>query len=438
MARPLYFDQGNNAVFETVKVQTCSGQPLEVTTASGQYIYIQPATVAGDAFGRLRTSSPFTLFDSSHRYVDNNNWTTATGTGGTFTFSGAAGLVTLNVDTTSGAKVYRETKKVFPYQPGKSLQVMNTFAMASGKENLRQRVGYFSSGNGLFFEVSGEVDPYFVLRSSVSGTVVDTRVQQENWNVDKMDGTGPSAVTLDPTKAQISWFDVEWLGVGTVRAGFVINGQLIHCHSFHHANIVDGTYMTTATLPARYEIENLNTTATASTMKQICSTVLSEGGYELRGKANTISQDINSPYDLTTSGIRYPVGALRLKSTTLDAVAALKSISVLGITNNANYRWELVQGCTVSGGTWTSAGTSSPVEVNTTATGISGGVALSRGFTIGSNQGSTVVDIKDEVLKYQLERDSFTNTPTILALVVSSDSGGADVLSALNWEEVVY
>ena len=436
---PVYRESGQANLYEVIKVQTCSGQPLEVTTSSGTYTYIQPATTAGDAFGRLRTSSPFTLFDSSHRYVDNGSWATSTGVSSDATFSGAAGLVTLNVDTTSGAKVYRETKKVFPYQPGKSLQVMNTFVMASGQDNLRQRVGYFSSGNGLYFEVSGTANPYFVLRSSVSGSVSDTRVQQSSWNVDKLDGTGPSAFTLDPTKAQISWFDIEWLGVGTVRAGFVINGELVHCHSFHHANVVDGTYMTSATLPLRYEIENLGATASSSTLKQICSTVLSEGGYELRGKANTVGQAIASPYDLTTASIRYPVGALRLKSANLDAAVILNGISFLGITNNANYEWEIVKDCTLSGGAWTSAGSDSPVEFNLTASGISGGTTLTRGFSIGSNQGSTVTDItKDEILKYQLERNSFTGTPTVLALVASTQSAGADVLSALNWEEIAY
>jgi len=439
MAKPLYFDQGNNAVFETVKVQTCSGQPLEVTTASGQYTYIQPATTAGDAFGRLRTSEPFTLFDSTHRYNENGSWATSTGTGGTFSHNANEGLMDLDVTTVSGAKVYRETKKVFPYQPGKSLQVMNTFVMNAGKENLRQRVGYFSSGNGIYVEVSGTADPSFVRRSSNTGTAVDTIVTQDNWNIDKLNGNGLSGKTLDITKAQIFWVDIEWLGVGTVRAGFVIDGVLIHCHSFQHANEITSTYMTTATLPLRYEIENLDTTGGNSTLKQICSTVLSEGGYELRGKANTISQEVASPYDLTTASIRYPVGAMRLKTSAIDATVILNGISVLGITNNANYRWEIVKDCTLSGGSWTSAGSDSPVEVNLTATGISGGTALTRGFAIGSNQGSTVTDItKDEILKYQLERDSFTNTPAVLALVVSTQSAGADVLSALNWEEVVY
>lgn len=437
MARPLYFDQGNNAVFETIKVQTCSGQPLEVTTISGDYTYVKPATTAGDSFGRLRVSEPFTLFDSSHRYTDNGKWSTS---GATATFNSGEGLVDLTLDTVSGSKVYRETTRVFPYQPGKSLQVMNSFVMNSGKANLRQRVGYFSSGNGYYVEVSGTATPFFVQRSSNTGSVVNTRVAQADWNIDKLDGTGPSAYTLDITKSQLSWFDFEWLGVGTVRAGFLIDGELVHCHSFHHANNLTSTYMTTATLPCRYEIENLGATATNSTLKQICSTVLSEGGYDLRGKGRSVSQEINAPYDLTNSGVLYPTAAIRLKSSMPDAVVVLNGISVLGITNNANYRWELINGATtVSGGTWVSAGADSPVEVNTTATGISGGQSLVHGFVAGSNQGSTTTDLSTvDLFKYQLQRDSFTGTSNVLALVVSSQSAGADVLTALNWEEINY
>ena len=439
---PLYRDPLKPSnLYEVVKVQTCSGQPLEVTTASGQYTYIQPATTAGDAFGRLRTSNPYTLFDSNHRYGDNGSWNTLTGVSGTYAFSSGEGLINLNVDTTSGSKVYRETKRVFPYQPGKSLQVMNTFVMNSGQADLRQRVGYFSSGNGIFFEISGDTDPYFVIRSSVSGSVAEERVQQSGWNVDKLDGTGRSGFTLDPTKAQIFWCDIEWLGVGTVRAGFVINGELVHCHSFQHANILDSTYMTTATLPIRYEIENLDTTSVSGTLKQICSTVISEGGYELRGLGGAAGHPVNAKYDLTATGTLYPIASIRLKSTKPDAAVVLAGLSLVGTTNNATYNWQLMGGGTVSGGTWVDAGSGSAVEYNLTATGFVSGNSrrLAEGYAIGSNQGSTVTDLsKEDLFKYQLERNSFVPTFTELTVLAATDNAGADIVAALNWEEVVY
>ena len=436
---PLYRDPADTQLYEVVKVQTCSGRPLEVTTVSGNTVYIQPATTAGDAFGRLRTSSPLTLFDSSHRYHDNGLWATATGTGGTYAFSSGEGLMNLNVSTASGAKVLRETKKVCSYQPGKSLQVMNTFVMASGQANRRQRVGYFGTANGLYIELSGVSTPAFVERNSVSGSVAETRVHQADWNVDKLDGNGPSGFTLDITKAQIHWIDIEWLGLGTVRTGFVINGQLVHCHSFHHANLITSTYMTTASLPLRYEIENFGATASSGTLKQVCSTVLSEGGYELRGAQSTVTIPVASPYDLTNASTYYPVISLRLNSSYLDAIVILTAISIMGITNNASYSWKVVAGGTTSGGTWASGGVNSAVEYNISGTSFSDTNArsLAAGFTNGSNQGSAVVDIlKEALFKFQLERDSFTSTPYELTLVVASEDPGADVLATMDWEEI--
>jgi hypothetical protein len=435
----LYRDPVNHELYHVHKVQTCSGQPLEVTTVSGQYTYIAPATTAGDAFGRLRTSSPLTLFDSSHRYRDNGLWVTSTGTGGTYAFSNNEGLVNLNVTTVSGAKVFRETTKVCSYQPGKSLQIMNTFVMASGQTNLRQRVGYFGTANGIYVEVSGTSSPSFVERNSVSGSVAETRVAQTDWNIDKLDGNGPSGFTLDITKAQIHWIDIEWLGLGTVRTGFVINGQLVHCHSFHHANLITSTYMTTASLPLRYEIENLGTTANNSTLKQVCSTAISEGGYELRGAQNAVGTPVNTPYTLVTAPTGYPVISLRLKSTRLDAIIILTALSIMGITNNASYNWKVVLNGTTGGGSWSDLGADSSVEYKLDGTSFTLGVGrvLASGFTNGSNQGSAVVDIlKEALFKFQLERDTFTGTAYELTLVCSSEDNNAQVLATMDWEEI--
>jgi hypothetical protein len=311
--------------------------------------------------------------------------------------------------------------------------------MASGKANLRQRVGYFGTDNGMYIEVSGTSVPSFVERNSVSGVVAETRVPQTSWNIDKLDGNGPSGFTLDITKAQIHWTDIEWLGLGTVRTGFVINGKLVHCHSFHHANLIASTYMTTASLPVRYEIENLGTTASSSTLKQVCSTVLSEGGYELRGAQSSIGTPIASPRDLTNISTEYPVVSIRLKSSRLDAVVILTAISLMGITNNSNYNWKVIVGGTTTGGSWDNLGDDSSVEYNITGTSFTQGTGrvLAGGFATGSNQGSTVIDIlKEALFKFQLERDTFTSTATELTLACSSAQAGSDVLASLDWEEV--
>ncbi len=391
-----------------------------------------------DAFGRMRVSNPLTMFDSSHRYADNNLWVNSiTGTAAA-TFSADEGLVNLTVGSANNDQIIRETTKVFAYQPGKSLLVMNTFVFGTAKTNLRQRCGYFGASNGLYFERDG-TSLYLVERSSVSGSPVNTRVAQADWNQDKLDGTGPSGITLDASKAQILYMDVEWLGLGTVRMGFVIDGVFVPAHNFHHANLITTTYITTASLPLRYEMTNTGATASASTLKQVCSTVISEGGYELRGAQLSAGTLITTPKTLTTAGTFYPVVSIRLKTTRLDAIVILTAISILGITNNANYKWEVVASGTTTGGTWVSAGTNSAVEYNITGTAFTVGTGriLATGFFQGSNQGSNSVDIlKEALFTSQLERDPFTATAYELTLACTAASNGDQVLGSLDWEEI--
>jgi hypothetical protein len=429
--------ENDNCRYEVVKVLNPDNQLLNVSISSPQP---GKSTAATDAFGRLRISEPFTLFDSSHRYSDNGLWETSTASGGTTTFNANAGLVDLAVTTTSGSKVYRETTKVFSYQPGKSLLVLDTFVFNPAKTNLRQRVGYFGDDNGLYIELTNSTLS-FVERTSVTGSVTETRVAQTDWSVDKLDGTGPSGITLDITKAQILWMDIEWLGLGTVRLGFVIDGVFILCHNFHHANLIASTYITTASLPLRYEIENTGATASNSTLKQICSSVFSEGGYELRGAQQAIGVPVTAPTDLAVAGTYYPLVSLRLKVSPdrLDAIVILTALSILGVTNNAAYNWRVVASGTTTGGTWTSAGANTSVEYNITGTGftLDSGRILASGYTYGSNQGSTPVDIlKEALFSFQLERNSFTSTPYEITLVAASSSAGADIYASMDWEEI--
>lgn len=395
-----------------------------------------PSGMAIDAFGRARVSNPLTLFDSYNRYTFDGKFNFSNTATGTYTFSVNAAATSLTVDTTSSASVVRESKRVFAYQPGKSLQILNTFIMNPAKSGLRQRVGYFSTDNGIFLEQDGTTISW-VKRDGTTGTPVETKISQANWNIDPMDGTGPSGLILDLSKAQIQFIDIEWLGLGTVRVGFVINGQFIHCHSFHHANIIDGPYMTTACLPIRSEITNTSGTASNSTFKAICSTVISEGGYELSGKMRSAGMDTptSNNYTLTTANIYYPVASIRLKSTNLDAIVIPKNIALVG-TTASDYRFKIIKDATITGGSWVSAGSDSSVEYNLTATSMSGGDTLRSSYLISTGSQSTTVDIRDGEFKFQLERNSFTSTPGTFTLAVSSKSNGDKVLATIDWEEI--
>jgi hypothetical protein len=390
-----------------------------------------------DAFGRLRVSQPLTLFDSSHRYRDNGLWNTLATVGGTAVFSPNEGLVNLNVTGTAGSQVIRETAKVFSYQPGKSLLVFNTFVMAPAQTNLRQRVGYFGIDNGIYIELRDDILS-FVERSIVTGSPTENSVPQAAWNADTMDGNGPSGITLDITKAQIFFMDIEWLGEGTVRLGFVIDGNFIVCHRFNHANLITSTYITTASLPLRYEISD-GGTGIPATLKQVCSTVISEGGYELRGAQQAIGTPITTPKTFAVAGTYYPMVAIRLKSTRLDAVIITTAVSLLGLGNGKNYAWRIVQSAITTGGAWTSAGPDSSVEYNLTGASATSGRVLAQGYVNSSNQGSPSINIlKEAIFASQLERNTFTGTAFELVIEMAIDATGGTLGAyvSLDWEEV--
>ena len=399
-----------------------------------------PSSYAYDAFGRIRVSNPYTLFDSSNRYADNGKFATATTGTATATFNANEGLIDLDVGTASGDEVLRESYVVFAYQPGKSLLIMNSFTFDTAKTNLRQRVGYFGSDNGFYLEQNDSIIS-LVKRSKVTGSVVNTEVTQANFNTDKLDGTGPSGFTLDLTTSQLMFMDMEWLGAGSVRLGFVIEGQFIIAHRFDWANqsTNTGTYITTASLPIRYEITNTGTVASASQLKQICSTVISEGGYEMNGLQGVAGTPINSAYTLTTAGVFYPLVSIRLKSARLDAVALMSAMSTIGTGNNIYFNWKITRGGSITGGTWVSGGTDSAVEYNITGTAFTstGSVDLASGYNVSSNQGGGSTDLlKEALFRFQLRRDSFTSTPEILTVLLATDTNGNDGYASMDWEEV--
>lgn len=387
---------------------------------------------ATDAFGRFRVADPYTLFDSTLRYGDDTRvWDTSLTGSGSITHLPNESTIAMDVTTVSGDTVIRETKRVFVYQPGKSQLTINTFVFAEGKAGLRQRVGLFGERNGIFIERDGTTT-YIVKRSYITGSVLDIRVAQSEWNGDTLDGTGNSTVDLDWTKAQIMWADVEWLGAGTTRVGFVVDGKFRLAHSFHHANILNSVYMTSATLPLRYEIENTSATASNSRMKHICNTVISEGGSTPKVSPSAVSTPLAG---VNTSNTDFtPVIALRLKSTNLDGVVVPVDADLYGIQSTA-FRYAVYNNVTVTGGTWVSAGAESNVEYNITGTSFTGGYKLTEGIFVGGTvSGATNVDLMRYNSALQLTR-KIAGTAEVFVLAVQATTNNDDCVASLTWEE---
>lgn len=409
----LYFNQLDNLLEQIV-----TASPVSVNFYGG----------AIDAFGRARFSQPYTLFDSQNRYAKNDLFDETTATSGTVTYDANSSTVNLNVTASSGSEVVRQTYRSFSYQPGKSLLVMNTFVMPTAVTNQRIRIGYFNTQNGVFLERDGTA-VYITRRTYVSGAAVDTRVAQADWNGDKLNGTGDSGFTLDLTKAQIFWQDFEWLGVGSVRCGFVIDGQTIICHTFQNANNLTSVYMTTAILPVRYEITNTGA-STSATLKQICSTVISEGGYEKKVALNVARMTtVNS--SISTSFV--PLVSLRLASGRTGAVIVPDGYSVLPTASSSTtFEIVLVKNPTLTGASWV-ASDSSNVDQDLSATSYTGGTIVQQQFVLSSNQASgATAGGGDYNWDLQLGA-SISGTSDIYTLAVRTLSGTQTAIGSLSF-----
>lgn len=388
-----------------------------------------------DAFGRLRTSTPQTLFDSKlllnsapHLWSDQET----SGSGTTSTYSTFRASVTLAVSASTAGTRVRQSKRWLDYQPGKSQLVLATFVMNAAATGITRRVGFFNTNTGVFLQQTA-ADLRFVIRSQVSGSPVDTNsATQSQWNIDKMDGSGPSGVTLDITKSQIMFIDIEWLGVGRVKVGFVINGLYVLCHQFLNANINASVYMSSPNAPIRYEISNDGSGGAAS-LECICSTVASEGGRQDLGFDRAISRQTIPVVTGNNTNV-YPIFAIRLNGSYLGAHVHLLKLAMI-CTSTTAFNWYLIENPAVVGGSLNFVSIpNSAVQADYQSTGtltvnIESGTLISSGVSI-SNQAEVIAQ-EDTVL------GSFVNgTSDIWVLAIQRVTGGSETFyGALNWRE---
>lgn len=385
-----------------------------------------------DAFGRLRVGMPETLFDSQQRFGLDRSFVSNTASGGTVTYVQPTCSANLSVTNTAGSYAARESRYVFKYQPGKSQLALMTFVMApQSTNNLRQQVGYFGTENGYFVQLSDAI--YLCERSNSTGTITHSNVAQSSWNGDKLNGTGASGINLDISKSQIFFTDLEWLGVGSVRCGFVINGQFIVAHTFNHANIVSRTYMTTACLPVRYEIQTLTTSAPAtSNLQQICCTVASEAGF------TEPLTNFSNLYSFTASnGSWTPLISMRLDPTRLEAVSVVRQVDI-ALTSSGTLQWALWTTSNITGASFTSPNNGSVVIAQGGTLNVASAYQLASGL-VTNGGGNSVIASTADIKNYfsQIGRDSFSKTSDTLTLAVYGISTTPSGSALLSWQEML-
>lgn len=404
--------KANNEQFETAVAADHRGQILAIGPDSGQV----------DAFGRARVSDSFTVFDSTLRYSKRTEqWNeSVTGAGSTNYLTNESSLALITT-TASGDSVLRRTKRRLPYQPGKSLLVMQSFVGNTPVAGLKQEVGLFDNENGVMLRVSGTTTQ-FVIRSYADGSVQENVVDQANWNIN----TFPN---LDISKANIFVTDLEWLGVGRVRCGFVVDGEYRYCHEFNHANTSNRVYATSAILPLSYRIENTGTLAAGATLKQICCSVMSEGGYEPIGPIYIVGRGAAGVGSISTEQV---VAGIRMASGRTGNVIMPVQVDA-AIEGNTVAQWRLRLNPTLSGASWSaSANGRGNVETITGVTSFSGGTIIDGGI-VGSRGSSSYNTANALAMSLGVDANG-TSDVLVLTLEADTSTKGTGILG---WRELV-
>jgi len=398
--------------FETAIAADYRGQIIRRGIDSGEV----------DAFARKRVSQPYTLFDSALRYDKRDDiWSEVITGSASSVHNSDQSSVFMNVTTASGDTVMRRTRRRFPYQPGKSLLTIASFAGAPLQDGLIQEVGLFDDDNGIILRASGTT-LQFVVRGKYSGSVTENAVSQDQWNID-------TASWLDFSKANIFTTDLEWLGAGRVRCGFMLDGEYYYCHEFLHANNIEQVYMTSAVLPLTYRIANNAIIASGASMKQICSTVASEGGYQSYGEVYTISPSIGAIPN--TSGERIVAG-IRMASGRTDNVVIPVKVDLV-TEDNTTIKWRLRRNPTTSGVVWTASDYGrGNVETTSAGTIASGGTIVNAGLYYSA--GSVAINVQDG-LSLSLGTNASGVSDELFLTVTSS--GNAKATGMLGWIETL-
>ncbi len=387
-----------------------------------------------DAFGRSRISSPQTLFNISFQYDLQSLLMQAVlaGTGSAAKTSNQSSATLSTGGTASGSGADFQSHGYYRYEPGKSLAISMTGIIGPAVANVRSQIGLFDSKDGVFFDQSNGMN--VTVRTSTSGSASDTAVPQASWNIDPMNGTGPSGITLDFTKTQIFFIDLQWLGVGRVRFGFVVNGVLYYCHQVLNANSLIVPFMNTADLPVHWAIHNTGIAAGTNTILAICGAVISEGGND---SPAALSFTANNGATSISANARRPVLSIQPKTTfnsiTNRSKINLKDVSIMCSGNPALY--ELVYNGTLTGASFSSVDANSGVNSDVSASAISGGTVVDSAYIPSGTSATRNAILKDIIQKIAFTLDAAGTTADIFSVVISGITGAAATTAALTWAE---
>jgi hypothetical protein len=345
-----------------------------------------------DSYGVSRQVRPTTLAAFRFLYdLNAERWTPVTATGGTVTHDNAPGAAVLATTTASGSSAVFATNIAYPSIPGNSQLVSMPVSLGdAGKANCIRRWGYFDANNGMFFQLSG-TQLSVVIRSNATGGVVDTVVNQADWNTDSLSSIDSSdGMVLDVTKINSYWFNFHTVTAGKIRFGVVNqSGERIVVHNAIQLNSNALPALGSVTLPMRCEVVNTGATGSTSELRIYGGTIHTEG--PAAADDITISRfssaQLPAPITLTT-GDEYHVATWRAGATFngrenhIVTIPHEYSLHVVG----APIVFKIRKNATLSGGTYFPMGSVTPVEASMSGTIAGGRDVFSEFVAIGSHK----------------------------------------------------
>ena len=397
-----------------------------------------------DAFSRLRISSPLGLFSSKMIYdnqplIYDDQQTSGGSTSSTYNTNQSS--VTMTVTGNVAGQRVRQSFIRPVYQPNRSLLVALTGIIGEASANATGiicRIGQFDTNNGFYFQYGGTPGTGVLsvgLRTFTSGSAVDTLISSTNWNIDHMDGYGPSQILLNPADVQIFIIDYQWLGTGRIRYGFDINGMIYYVHQILIANNQSLVSISSPNNPIRYEITSAGTgTSATASMLQICAAVTSEGGDINQGYPFSVSTGATASLTTGATTSVYPVIALQLQSGKTGVNINLQDYSIYSSTSNAVFLVQFYINPTITGTALsysTLTNSSAQYALGTNATTISGGTIIYQEY-ISSNKLSSTSTLG---ISSNLGAFISGTSETLVIAVISIGAAAITAFATINWLE---
>lgn len=299
----------------------------------------------------------------------------------------------LRLGTADGTASLRTAKRGV-YVPSTNAEASVAVRLSSDDfsgSNKVARFGYYDDTDGFFFVYDAANGLGVVVRNA--GT--DTRIARSDWNVDRLDGAGPSGATLDLTRGNVFRIEFEWFGYGSVRFRVLVSRgrketlQTVH---YYQRTTGGGANVQTPQLPLRTELANEGTTTTQTAVslyvleRQLAVTgVVDVLKRALLGRRNTPVERLDAPVDQEDGYV--PVLSVRKKAGRLRETVRIAGLH-LSADEDCVYQVRVRGELLDSGGsaiTWGESIDDVPpeetaLEKDTSAKTINGGIAVYSGL----------------------------------------------------------